>query len=81
MGLHEPTNPTLGYVAVLIITIGIVYEVDLTIADGRRVHFARLVYTVFYVQGNYVLSGLWIRGVSAIWEVLMYTSNSSSIGT
>ena len=40
-----------------------------------------LVYTVFYVQGNYALSGLRIRGVSAVQEFLMYTSNGSSIGT
>ena len=26
----------------------------------------RLVYTVFCVQGNYTLSGLWVRGVSTI---------------
>ena len=52
-----------------------------TVADGRRVRFARLVYTVFYVQGNYALSGLLVRGVSAIQGFLMYTSNGSSIGT
>ena len=32
----------------------------------KCVCFARLVYTVFYVQGNYALSGLRVRGVSAI---------------
>ena len=41
----------------------------------------RLVYTVFYVQGKYALSGLWVRGVSAIEGFLKYTSNGSSIGT
>ena len=51
------------------------------IQDGRLVHFARLVYTVFYVLGNYVLSGLQVRGVSAIQGFLMYASNGSSIGT
>ena len=37
-----------------------------TVAEGRCVHFARLIYTVFYVQGNYAFSGLRVRGVSAI---------------
>ena len=36
---------------------------------------------MFYVQGNYALSGLRVRGVSAIQGFLMYTSNGSSIGT
>ena len=49
-------------------------------ADGRHVCFARLVYTVFYVQWNYALSGLRISGVSTIQGFLMYTSNGSSIG-
>ena len=52
-----------------------------TVADGRRFCYARLVYTVFYVQGNYALSNLWSRGVSAIQGFLMYTNNDSSIGT
>ena len=51
------------------------------VIDGRRVRFARLVNIVFYVQGNYALSGLWVRGVSAIQGVLMYNSSGSSIGT
>ena len=32
------------------------------IADGRLVHFAKLVYTVFHVQGNHALSGLGLEG-------------------
>ena len=36
---------------------------------------------MFYVQGNYALSGLRVRGVSAIQGFLMYTSNGSLIGT
>ena len=52
-----------------------------TVPDGRHVCFARLVYTLFYVQGNYALSSLWVREVSAIQGYLMNTSNGSSIGT
>ena len=40
-----------------------------------------LVYTVFYVQGNYALSDLGVRRVSAIQGILMYTSNDNLIGT
>ena len=42
-------------------------------ANGRHVCFA-LVYTLFYVQGNYALSGLRVRRVSTIQGFLMYTS-------
>ena len=51
------------------------------VPDGRCVRFARLIYTVFYVQGNYALSGLRVRGVSAIQGYLMNISNGSSIRT
>ena len=61
--------------------IGVVYAVDLKDADGRRVCFARLVYTVSNVQGNYALFGLQVRGVSTIQGFLMYTSNGSSSWT
>ena len=36
---------------------------------------------MFYVQGNYALFSLRVRGVSAIQGFLMYTSDGSSIGT
>ena len=39
---------------------------------------------MFYVQGNYALSGLRVRGVSAIQSIqgfLMYTRNDILIGT
>ena len=79
----EPTSPTLGYAAVLniTVTIGIVYDVDLNSYRWQTCPFARLFYTVFNVQGNYALFGLRIRGVSAIQGFLMYTSNGSSIRT
>ena len=53
----------------------------LTVTDGRRVHFVRLVDTVFFVQGKYALSGSQVRGVPTVQGFLMYTSNDSSIGT
>ena len=52
-----------------------------SVFEQLRVHFARLVYTVFYVQEIYALSGLQIRGVSTIQGFSMYTSNGGSIGT
>ena len=36
---------------------------------------------MFYVLGNYALSGLLVRGMSAIQGFLMYTSTGSLIGT
>ena len=44
------------------------------VADGGRVRFARLVYSVCYVWGYSALSGLQNRGVSVILRFLMYTS-------
>ena len=77
----EPTSPTLKYAAVLNINNTIGMKWILTVTEGRCVRFARLVYTVFCVQGNYPLFGLRVRGVSAIQGFLMYSSNGSSIGT
>ena len=51
-----------------------------TVTDGRRVHFVRLVYTVFYVQRDCALSGLQVRwGIHYSGVFIVHYSDGSSI--